>query len=155
MANTFTNLIYHIIYSTKYRRKSIAPAWLKDFYNYIGGILAQRDGVQLEIGGVDDHIHILARLSPKLAIMDVLRDIKAVSSKWVNDQRLTHERFEWQTGYGAFSVSQSQVGTIRNYIKKQEEHHRSTSYETEFLSLLRRNELEFDLKYVFDEEYLA
>lgn len=155
MASTFTNLLYHIVYSTKYRSDTIAPAWQADLYAYIGGIIKERDGIPLEIGGMPDHIHILTKLSPKLAIMDVLRDIKAVSSKWVNDSQLSRDRFEWQTGYGAFSVSQSQVDVVRTYIRNQKEHHRKTPFKTEFITLLERHQIEFELKYVFEEEHIA
>lgn len=118
MASTFTNLIYQVVYSTKYRRPLIAPAWCDDLYAYIGGIIKERDGIPLLIGGMPDHIHVLAKLSPKLAIMDVLRDIKAVSSKWVNDGHRCHGRFEWQVGCGAFSVSHSQVEVVREYMSE-------------------------------------
>lgn len=155
MASTFTNLLYHIVYSTKYRRDTIAPIWQPDLYAYIGGIIKERDGILLEIGGMSDHIHILAKLSPKLAIMDVLRDIKAVSSKWVNERRFTLSRFEWQTGYGAFSVSQSHVEVVRQYIRNQEQHHRQIPYQAEFITLLQRHEIEFDPRYVFEEEHIA
>ena len=109
----------------------------------------------LHIGGMPDHIHILAKLSPKLAIMDVLRDIKAVSSKWVNDRQLVRGRFEWQTGYGAFSVSQSQFDVVRTYIHNQEQHHRKTPFKSEFITLLERHQIEYDPKYVFEEEHIA
>ena len=155
MSGTFTNLLYHIAYSTKYRQPTITTAWQADLYAYVGGLVRERDGITLEIGGVADHIHILAKLSPKLAIMDVLRDIKALSSKWVNDRQLVPNRFEWQSGYGAFSVSYSQVDKVREYIRNQEVHHAKTSFNTEFLSLLRRHHIEFYPKYVFDEEILA
>lgn len=155
MASTFTNLLYHIVYSTRYRRETVAPAWQSDLYAYIGGIIRERDGIPLEIGGMPDHIHILAKLSPRRAIMDVLRDVKAGSSKWVNDRRLTPDRFEWQTGYGAFSVSQSQVMVVRSYIRHQEQHHRKTSFHDEFVTLLRRHEIEFDRKYVFEDEQIV
>ena len=132
-------MLYHIVYSTKHRRETIATEWQADLYAYIGGIIKERDGISLEIGGMPDHIHILAKLSPKLAIMDVLRDIKAVSSKWVNDSQLTRGRFEWQTGYGAFSVSQSQFDVVRTYIHNQEQHHRKTPFKSEFITLLERH----------------
>lgn len=155
MASTFTNLLYHIVYSTKYRRETIDPKWQPDLYDYIGGIIRDRDGIMLEIGGVSDHLHILAKLSPKLAIMDVLRDIKAVSSKWVNDRQLSPVRFEWQTGYGAFSVSQSHVDSVRAYIRNQEAHHQRTPFKSEFMQLLERHQIEFEMKYVFEEEHIA
>ena len=148
-------MLYHIVYSTKHRRETIATEWQADLYAYIGGIIKERDGISLEIGGMPDHIHILAKLSPKLAIMDVLRDIKAVSSKWVNDRQLTRGRFEWQTGYGAFSVSQSQFDVVRTYIHNQEQHHRKTPFKSEFITLLERHQIEYDPKYVFEEEHIA
>ena len=155
MASTFTNLLYHNVYSTKYRRETIATEWQPELYAYIGGIINERDGIPLQIGGMPDHIHILAKLSPKLAIMDVLRDIKAVSSKWVNERQLTRGRFEWQTGYGAFSVSQSQFDVVRTYIQHQEQHHRKTPFQSEFITLLERHQIEYDPTYVFEEEHIA
>lgn len=155
MASTFTNLLYHVVYSTKHRRPLIAPTWRDDRYAYIGGIIKERDGVPLMIGGMPDHIHILTKLSPKPAIMDVLRDIKAVSSKWLNEGQRSNGRFEWQVGYGAFSVSHSQVGVVREYIQRQEAHHQEMAFKAEFVALLKRHEVEFDPKYVFDEEHMA
>lgn len=155
MASTFTNLLYHIVYSTKHRRPLIAPAWRDDLYAYVGGIIKERDGIPLEIGGMPDHLHILTKLSPKLAIMDVLRDIKAVSSKWLNEGHRSNGRFEWQVGYGAFSVSHSQVGVVCEYIHGQEAHHQEMTFKAEFVALLKRHEVEFDPKYVFEEEHVA
>ena len=154
MSNTFTNLIYHIIYSTKYRRATISAELKSDLYAYFGGILVKRDGIPLEIGGTADHIHILAKLSPKHAIMDVLRDVKADSSKWINERQTSKQRFEWQAGYGAFSVSSSQVDKVQSYIRNQEEHHRKQSFKEEFLTILRKHQVEFEIKYVFDEELI-
>jgi putative transposase len=155
MSSTFTNLLYHIVYSTRYRRQLVASDWQRDLYSYIGGIINERDGIPLEIGGMPDHIHILAKLSPRLAIMGVLRDIKAVSSKWINERQLLPARFEWQTGYGAFSVSQSQVEVVPGYIRNQEQHHRHTPFQVEFITLLKRHAIEFDPRYVFEEEHIA
>ena len=155
MASTFTNLIYHIVFSTKYRLNTIAPSWQPDLYEYLGGIVRERDGICLEIGGMEDHMHILAKLSPKLAIMDVLRDVKAVSSKWINDQGLTPNPFEWQVGYGAFSVSRSYVDDVQRYVRNQAIHHQRMSFKTEFIELLRKHDIEFDLKYVFEEEHIS
>ena len=155
MSNTFTNLIYHVVFSTKYRRATITEGFRSDLYAYVGGLVRNRDGIPLEIGGTEDHIHLLAKLSPKYAIMDVLRVVKALSSKWVNDEQALDRRFEWQAGYGAFSVSFSQVEKLRFYIQNQQEHHRKISFQAEFLSFLRKHHVEFDLKYVFDEEHIA
>ena len=155
MASTFTNLIYHIVFSTKFRRNAIATDWQPQLYAYLGGILRERDGICLQIGGMPDHVHILAKLSPKIAIMDVLRDVKAVSSKWINDQRFTMDHFDWQIGYGAFSVSRSNVESVQNYIRDQAMHHQRLSFKAEFIAFLRRHEVNFDLKYVFEEEHVS
>jgi putative transposase len=155
MASTFTNLIYHIVFSTKFRRSTIATAWQPQLYEYLGGILRERDGICLQIGGMPDHVHILAKLSPKIAIMDVLRDVKAVSSKWINDQRYMQDNFEWQIGYGAFSVSRSNVKSMQQYIQDQATHHQRLSFKAEFIAFLRRHEVDFDLKYVFEEEHIS
>ena len=155
MSSTFTNLLYHIVYSTKYRQPLIAPAWQESLHKYIGGIVRERDGIAIEIGGMPDHVHVLAKLSPKRAVMDVLRDIKSGSSKWVNDTGHVRGRFEWQTGYGTFSVSHSQVDRVVEYIQTQAEHHRSTTFQDEFLAILRRHEIEIDMRYVFEEEIVS
>jgi len=155
MSSTFTNLLYHIVYSTKHREPLIDVAWQNDLHSYIGGIVRERDGIAIQIGGMPDHIHVLAKLSPKRAIMDVLRDIKAGSSKWINDSGRVRGRFEWQSGYAAFSVSQSQVERVVEYIQAQAEHHREVTFRDEFLGLLRRHEIEFDMQYVFEDEIVS
>ena len=155
MASTFTNLIYHIVYSTKYRQALIGPDIREELYRYIGAIIRENHGIQLEIGGAFDHVHILAKLSPTIAIADVLRLIKSNSSKWVNEQSGFRGRFEWQTGYAAFTVSQSQIPVVTRYIQTQELHHRRKSFKDEFLELLKRHQVEFDERYVFEEEHIA
>jgi putative transposase len=149
------NLLYHIIYSTKNRRSTLAEEFRTTLYSYIGGVVGNRDGVLLEIGGMADHIHLLAKLSPKHAIMGVLRDVKSDSSKWLNEQQQLNQRFEWQAGDAAFSVSASQLDVVRTYIQNQEEHHRKLTFKDEFLALLRKHQIEFELKYVFDEEHIV
>ncbi len=155
MASTFTNLIYHIVYSTKYRHALIGPDFREDLYRYVGGIIRENHGIQLQIGGMSDHVHILAKLSPTIAIADVLRLIKSNSSKCVNEKFEQPGRFEWQTGYAAFTVSQSQIPVVARYIQTQEVHHRNTSFKDEFLKLLIRHQVEFDERYVFEVEHIA
>jgi REP element-mobilizing transposase RayT len=155
MATTFSNLLYHVVYSTKYRHPSITPDIKDNLYSYLGGIIRQHDGILLAAGGMPDHVHMLAKFSPRLAVADVLRDVKAGSSKWVNEQGLGRGRFEWQTGYGAFSVSFSHVDAVREYLANQAEHHRVTTFREEFLAMLRRHQIEFDEQYVFVEEHFG
>ncbi len=155
MSSTYTNLIYHIVYSTKYRRPLIELQDCEELYRYIGGIIRANEGIQLEIGGMPDHVHILAKLSPKLAVTDVLRLIKSNSSKWLNEKPSRKGRFEWQTGYAAFSVSQSQVPVVTQYIRSQEKHHRKQTFREEYLALLRKHQIEFEEQFVFEEEHIA
>ena len=153
--STYTNLLFHVIYSTKYRKPTIRPDWQDDLYGYIGGIVRDQKGTLLKIGGVEDHVHLLAKLSPTIAISDVLRTIKANSSKWINERPDVTHKFEWQSGYAAFSVSESQMTAVAQYIANQAEHHRKKTFEEEFLAILSKHNIEFDTRYVFDKEIVA
>ena len=153
--STFTNLLFHIVYSTKYRKPSIREEWQDDLYGYIGGIVRDQKGRLLKIGGIEDHVHLLAKLSPTIAISDVLRKIKSNSSKWINERSDVTRKFEWQSGYAAFSVSESQMPSIVEYITNQAEHHRRKTFEEEFLAILKKHNIEFDMRYVFEQEVIA
>ncbi|GAA4451216.1 IS200/IS605 family transposase [Novipirellula rosea] len=155
MSNTHTNLLFHIVYSTKYRRNLIRADKSPRIYEYIGGVIREQKGVLIEIGGISDHVHILARLSPTLAISDVLRITKANSSKWINETFQPNFPFAWQRGFGAFSVSASNVKQVRNYIQNQEQHHKRMSFRDEYRQLLIRHEITFDEKYLFEEEQIG
>jgi REP element-mobilizing transposase RayT len=150
MAGTYTNLLYHIVFSTKNRvslnRKELQP----DLYAYIGGIVRGEGGTLIEIGGIPDHVHLLAKLKPTVSISEMLKKIKANSSGWVNQEKLKMRKFGWQDGYAAFSVSESQVAVLRRYIREQEQHHRGQSYQDEFLALLERHGIEYDERYLWD-----
>lgn len=150
--STFTNLLFHIIYSTKYRKRTILPDWRDDLYGYVGGIVREQKGTLLKIGGVEDHLHLLAKLSPTVAISDVLRTIKSNSSKWINERSEMSRKFEWQSGYAAFSVSESQTPVVAEYIANQAEHHRKQTFEQEFIAILTKHNIAFDMKYVFEQE---
>ncbi len=151
--STYTSLTYHIIFSTKYRKPRIDAALRNELYPYIGGIIRGEKGRLIEIGGIADHLHILAGFHPTIAVSEMLQHVKGSSSKWINGEKKTRERFEWQAGYGAFTVSQSQVSTVRNYIQRQEEHHKKLSFQDEFLALLKRHNIEYDPRYVFETEH--
>ena len=152
--STFTNLLFHIVYSTRYRKPTIQPLWKDQLYGYIGGIIREHKGTLLCAGGVQDHVHLLAKLSSTIAISDILRLIKANSSKMVNDTLHPSTFFEWQSGYAAFSVSESQSPIVKHYILNQEQHHHRKSFEEEFIELLQRHHIEFDRRYVFDQEII-
>ncbi len=152
---TFTKLSYHVVFSTKYRRKAITNVIRERLYEYIGGIVRNLDGSLVEIGGVEDHIHLLVNLPPSKSVSHCIRDIKANASKWINELPEIRTTFEWQKGYGAFTVSQSQIEIVRVYIQNQHAHHRTRSFEEEFIELLRRHEIKFERKYLFEAEHVG
>jgi REP-associated tyrosine transposase len=141
MPHTFTNLRYHLVFTTKHRKAVIGPEVRDDLYRYIGGIIRRERGLLLEIGGVADHVHILAGFMPRLSLSEAMQKIKGSSSRWWNEQSLTPDPFAWQNGYSAFTVSESQVAKVRRYIQRQEEHHQRVSYQDELQELLRRHGL--------------
>jgi len=150
MPSTYTNLLYHIVFSTKVRRPFINPELGEELHPYIGGIIRDAGGEPIEIGGVADHVHILAKLPATLAVADALRLIKSNSSKWAGERPDLVRTFTWQTGYAAFTVSKSQVGTVREYIQNQERHHRRKTFKQELVSLLKKNDIEYDERYLWD-----
>ncbi len=117
---SFTQLNYHIVFSTKHRRPAIDVDLQSRLYEYLGGTIRSRKGQSIEIGGTRDHVHILTKLSPTLAIADVIRDLKSNSSKWISELPDTRFPFEWQKGYSAFTVSYSQIDAVQRYIRGQE-----------------------------------
>jgi putative transposase len=150
MAGTYTNLLYHLVFSTKNRTQIITPALESDLHAYIGGIIRGEGGKMLEIGGISDHIHILTKLKPTKSVSEMLNRIKAKSSKWMNEEKRLRRKFAWQDGYCAFTVSESQVKAVRRYIKNQKTHHRSRTFQEEFRELLVRHCIEFDERYLWD-----
>jgi REP element-mobilizing transposase RayT len=150
--STYSNLLFHIVFSSKYRRNLIDDVIQTRLYEYIGGIIREQKGILLEIGGMPDHIHILTKLSPSIAISDVLRATKANSSKWVSETFPTKKEFAWQRGFGAFSVSVSNVDQVRRYIQNQKQHHMNRSFQDEFRDLLVKHGIEFEEKYLFEIE---
>lgn len=143
MAHTYTNLLTHALFSTKDRQPLIRPEMKSDLYAYMGGIINSLRGKPLLINGPKDHVHLLFVLPAILALSDVMEKLKANSSKWVNE-RSRRRWFSWQTGYAAFSVSQSKLGEVKAYIKNQEEHHRRLTYQEELAALLIKHGMEID-----------
>jgi putative transposase len=148
MASTFTNLLCHIVFSTKARVPTIHEGLRERLYEYVGGIIRGEGGVLIEIGGVPDHVHILAKLRTDIAIAVMVRLIKSNSSKWVNQTNSPGNRFEWQTGYAAFSVSESQMTKVRRYIQTQESHHAKVAFKDELIALLKKNRIDYDERYL-------
>jgi putative transposase len=150
VAGTYTKLFYHIVFSTKNRQRFISTAIEGELYKYISGIVRGIGGTCVEINGVPDHAHILAILPPKIALSDALREVKANSSKWIHETKHDLVGFGWQDGYAAFTVSKSQVESVRKYIRDQKTHHAETDFQQELLGLLQKHEVEFDERYIWD-----
>ncbi len=150
MAGTFSRLLYHIVFSTKKRVPFIDSDLRAELYPYMGGIIRQQGGWLLALGGMPDHVHILARLKPVMAISDLVREVKAGSSKWVHERDKALPDFAWQTGYAVFSVSESNEGVVRRYVQNQENHHRKSTFEEELIALLTKHGIEFDPAYLLD-----
>src|SRR5712692_9453573 len=137
MSDSYTNLLYHIIFSTKDRRPLITPEYQVRLYDYIGGTVRGVGGISLELNGTEDHVHLLAKLRPDHALSDVLRDLKANASGWMHDVFPELKDFSWQRGYGAFTVSHSNVEEVRQYITRQKEHDARISFRDEFIQFLK------------------
>ena len=150
MPSTHTNLLYHVVFSTKCRIPLITKKLQDELYRYIGGIIHAEGGVSLELGGTNDHIHLLVKFKPAVSVSVMLGRIKANSSKWANENKMKLRKFGWQEGYAAFSVSESQVGEVARYIQRQEEHHRKQTFQEEYVALLRRHVIEYDERYLWD-----
>jgi REP element-mobilizing transposase RayT len=132
------------------RHSLIGREWKDELYKYITGIVKNNNQKLLAINGVSNHIHILLNIKPNIALSDLVRDIKANSSRFVNKKGFVHGKFSWQEGFGAFSYSISQLDDVIQYIQNQEEHHKETSFKDEYLKYLKRFEIEFDENYVFE-----
>jgi putative transposase len=146
MGSTFTSLHFHILFSTKERRPLIATAWRPSVHEYLGGTVRGLGGVAETVGGVEDHVHILASLNATHRLADFLRELKKAASVWSAEN---HERlFAWQEGYAAFSVSPTHRDVVRNYIANQEQHHGKIGFVDELKRLLERNGVEYDPKYL-------
>jgi putative transposase len=148
MSDSYTDLLYHIVFSTKDRRPLITPEHEARLYDYVGGTIRGLGGISLELNGTEDHVHLLAKLRPDRALSDVLRDLKAHATGWMHDIFPALKDFSWQRGYGAFTVSQSNVQDVRNYIARQKEHHAHVSFRDEFIQFLKDNGIDYDERFV-------
>ena len=149
MAGTFTCLNYHIVFSTKDRQPLIDAAIQNRLHEYLGGIVRGAGGVLYQIGGMPDHVHLLARLHPNRALSELLRDLKSCSTGWVKATFKTHRMFQWQEGYGAFTVSKSDLPGVSDYIARQTEHHAQRDFKSEFVQLLKAHGVEYDAQYIW------
>ena len=150
MPGSFLFLRYHLVWSTKDRRPLIAPDWRDRLYAYMGGILTNRGGRLLAIGGTADHVHLAVSLPSNLTLADALNALKANSSRWVHENLPSLEHFAWQQGYSAFTVSKSAESNLLNYIQGQDEHHLQRDFKSELVELLDKHGIAYDERYLWN-----
>jgi putative transposase len=149
MAHTYTNILIHALFSTKDRQTWLDAEVSAELFSYLGGVVNELGGQSLRVNGPSDHVHLLFVQPPTLSIADIMEKAKANSSGWVKKRWRNRSYFAWQTGYAAFSVSKSQVESVRRYIENQKEHHRKVTFQEEVLAFLKKQGIKYDPRYVF------
>ncbi len=148
MSHTSSNILLHFIFSTQGRRPLVKADFRAELFAYLGGIIREMNGTALIINGIADHIHMLVRIRPVHSAAQIVRVVKANSSRWVHEK--WDAGFAWQTGYGVFSVSESSVPAVTKYIAEQEMHHRKHSFQEEYIAFLKKNKVAYDERYIWD-----
>jgi putative transposase len=146
--STHLSLHYHLVFSTKERAPLITAEIRERVHAYLGGVIRGEGGIALDVGGTTDHVHLLVGLKATHCLADVLRTLKGDSSRWIHDE-MRVPKFEWQEGYGAFTVSSSNVAAVREYVRDQERHHRKRSFQEEYREFLMKHEIAFDERYLW------
>jgi len=149
MANTYTQIHIQFVFIVKYRERVIQALWKQELYKYITGIVQNNKHKMICINGTEDHVHMLVGVRPAQSVSALMQDVKANSSKWINEKGYVKGKFEWQEGYGAFSYSKSQIKNVINYIENQEEHHRKKTFREEYIGFLKEFEIDYDEQYLF------
>ncbi|WP_312902005.1 IS200/IS605 family transposase [Chryseobacterium taichungense] len=150
MANTFTQIYIQIVFAVKGRQNLISKENREELHKFITGIVANRNQKLFAVFAMPDHVYILVSISPTILISDLVRDIKAASSKFINEKGWMHGKFNWQEGYGAFSYSKSSIDSVVKYILNHEQHHKKKTFKEEYLDLLQKFEIQYDPKYLFE-----
>lgn len=150
MPQSLSRILIHLVFSTKNREPFLSTSMQSELHPYLAGTLDNIDCPSLQVGGVEDHVHLFFGLSRTKTIADIVETVKISSSKWIKTKGASFANFHWQSGYGAFSVSQSDAEAVVNYIRNQAEHHRKMSFQDEYRRLLERYHVKFDERYVWD-----
>ncbi|MFN8347640.1 MAG: IS200/IS605 family transposase [Spirosomataceae bacterium] len=151
MANTYHQIYLQTVFAVKYRNAVLDKAWRSKIFGVIGNLINEANCKNIIVNGVEDHVHCFVGLRPAVSVSELMKIVKAKSSKYINDHQLTKERFEWQEGYGVFSYGQSQIENVYKYIQKQEEHHKKQTFREEYLEFLRLFKIEYDPQYIFHD----
>ncbi len=151
MANTYHQVYIQAVFAVKYREAILAKEWRSNLFGVIGNLINETECKTIIVNGVSDHVHCFLGLKPVVSISELMKTIKAKSSKYINDHKLTTHRFEWQEGYGVFSYSQSHIDDVYKYITNQEEHHKKQAFKEEYLEFLEKFKIPYDERYIFEE----
>ena len=151
MANTYHQIYLQAVFAVKYRQAIISKEWKQQLQAVIGNLINETGCKTIIVNGVEDHIHCFLGLKPVVSVSELMKTVKAKSSKYINEHQLTKERFEWQEGYGVFSYHQSLVDTVFKYVQNQEEHHKVQTFGEEYLGLLKEFKVAYDEQYIFQE----
>ena len=150
MAGTFSQIYIQVVFAVKGRQNLIQKAWKDDLHKYMAGIIKGKKQKSIIVNGMPDHIHAFIGLKPAMAVSDLVRDIKNNSTNFINDRKLVKGKFLWQDGYGSFSYGHSQIDKVYKYILNQEQHHRKKTFREEYLDFLKKFEVPYDEKYLFE-----
>ncbi len=150
MPGTFSQIYIQVVFAVKSRQNLIHTSFEKEVYKYISGIITGKEQKSLAVNGMPDHIHLLVGLKPAMRVSDLVRDIKNNATNFINDMGWLKNKFSWQEGYGAFSYSESNYGKVIDYIKNQKQHHRKQTFRQEYLSFLKKFNVPFEEKYLFE-----
>ena len=151
MANTYHQVYIQCVFAVKYRYAIINKDWRQTLLGVIGNLINETGCKTIIVNGTEDHIHCFLGLNPVVSIAELMKTIKAKSSKYINDHQLTKSRFEWQEGYGAFSYGHSQIDQVYRYIANQEEHHKQQTFREEYMEFLEKFEVPYDERYIFED----
>lgn len=151
MANSYNQVYIQAVFAVKYRVAVLDKEWRGEVFAVIGNLINETGCKTIIVNGVEDHVHCFLSLKPTVSISELMKTVKAKSSKYINDKRFLLNRFEWQEGYGAFSYNHSQVDAVYKYIKNQEKHHAKTTFRTEFVSTLDKFNVPYEERYIFEE----
>ena len=149
MPNSHSQIFLQAVFAVKYRRALIRDPWKRDLFAVIGNLINETGCRTIIVNGIEDHVHCLIRMKPDVSISEVMKTAKAKSSKWINENKFLDHRFEWQSGFGAFSYSKSEVPNVKRYIQNQEEHHKKKTFLEEYIEYLKEFDVDYDERYIF------
>lgn len=150
MANTYSQIYIHIVFTVKGRHRFIQPQYKEELQKFMTGIITKRGQKLLAISCMPDHVHIFVGMTPSISISDLTRDIKSASSKFIRENKWYQYGFEWQKGFGAFSCGRSHIPNVARYIDNQENHHKKKTFQYEYIQLLKKHKINFDERYLFE-----